>query len=102
LNIANSTQGDFMQQMIPEEARQFLVDGTRTGKLATVRADGRPHVVPILFDLNGDQLIFTTWHETVKAANLRRDPRVSLCVDEETPLFAFVLIEGVPAEEDEE
>jgi pyridoxine/pyridoxamine 5'-phosphate oxidase len=38
--------------------------------------------------------IFTTWQETVKAANLQRDGRVRFCVDNEVTLFAFVLVEG--------
>lgn len=83
-----------MQKMTPAETRSFLLDQARTAKLATVRADGRPHVAPIWFDLEGDTLVFTTWHTTVKAANLRRDPRVCLCVDEEKPPFSFVQIEG--------
>lgn len=83
-----------MQKMTPAEYRSFLLDRARTAKLATVRADGRPHVAPIWFDLDGDTLVFTTWHESVKAANLRRDPRVCLCVDEEAPPFSFVQIEG--------
>jgi PPOX class probable F420-dependent enzyme len=60
-----------------------------------VRQDGRPHVTPIWFVLDGDELVFTTWHESVKAACLQRDPRISLCVDEETPPYAFVMVEGV-------
>ena len=84
-----------MQSMTPEEYRAFLLERPRTAKLATVRADGRPHVAPVWFDLDGDTLVFTTWHTTVKAANLRRDPRVSLCIDDDTPPFAFVLFEGV-------
>lgn len=83
-----------MKAMAKEEYLEFLEAGSRTGKLATVRTDGRPHVAPIWFALDGEELIFTTWHETVKAANLRRDPRVSLCVDEESPPFAFVIVEG--------
>lgn len=83
-----------MSKMTPEEIRAFLLEGTRTGKLATVRADGRPHVAPIWFEMDGEDLIFTTWHETVKAANLRRDPRASLCVDDQVPPFSFVLVEG--------
>jgi PPOX class probable F420-dependent enzyme len=86
-----------MQKMTPAEYRSFLLDRARTGKLATVRADGRPHVAPIWFDLDGDTLIFTTWHESVKAANLRRDPRVCICVDDDTPPYAFVQIEGTAA-----
>jgi PPOX class probable F420-dependent enzyme len=83
-----------MQKMTPDEYRSFLLDRVHTAKLATVRADGRPHVAPIWFDLDGDAFIFTTWHESVKGANMRRDPRVCLCVDEEAPPFAFVQVEG--------
>jgi PPOX class probable F420-dependent enzyme len=83
-----------MRQMPPDEYRAFMLERPRTAKLATVRADGRPHVAPIWFDLDGDTLIFTTWYTTVKAANIRRDPRVCLCIDDDTPPFAFVIVEG--------
>jgi PPOX class probable F420-dependent enzyme len=83
-----------MKVMTAERARAFLLERPRTAKLATVRADGRPHVAPVWFALDGDDLVFTTWHTTVKAANLRRDPRVSLCIDDEAPPFAFVIVEG--------
>ncbi len=85
------------QRMTDEEYRSFLLDTARTAILATVRADGRPHVAPIWFDLDGDILIFTTGESTVKARNMRRDPRVSLCIDEDEPPFHFVLIEGTAA-----
>jgi len=49
-----------MQTMTPDECRAFLLARARTGKLATVRADGRPHIAPIWFTLDGDDLIFTT------------------------------------------
>jgi PPOX class probable F420-dependent enzyme len=84
-----------MPTLSTAEARAFLLARARTAKLATVRADGRPHVAPIWFDLDGDDLLFTTWHASVKAVNLRRDPRVSLCVDDEAPPFAFVIVEGL-------
>jgi PPOX class probable F420-dependent enzyme len=83
-----------MKSMSREEWRAFLVASPRTVKVATVRPDGRPHVAPVWFDLDGDELIFTTWHTSVKARDLRRDPRISLCVDDERPPFSFVLIEG--------
>jgi PPOX class probable F420-dependent enzyme len=72
-------------QAFTAEQQAFLLEGTRTGKLATVRKDGRPHVVPIWFVLDGDTLVFTTGEASVKAANMRRDPRVAFCVDDETP-----------------
>ena len=83
-----------MREMTDDERRNFLLQRARTASLATVRPDGRPHVAPVWFDLDGDTVVFTTWHTSVKARNLRDDPRASLCVDDEEPPFAFVLIEG--------
>ena len=83
-----------MEKMSPQEIKAFLSAGTRTGKLATARPDGRPHVAPIWFVLDGDELVFTTWHTSVKARNMRHQPRVSLCVDDETPPFSFAMVEG--------
>ena len=77
-----------------DKQRAFLLYGTRTGKLATTRADGRPHVAPVWFQMDGDTLVFTTGQNTVKAKNIRRDSRVSLCVDDETPPYAYMMIEG--------
>ena len=83
-----------MKSMSREEWRAFLLASPHTAKVATVRPDGRPHVAPVWFDLDGDDVIFTTWHTSVKARDLRRDPRISLCVDDERPPFSFVLVEG--------
>ncbi|MBE7532640.1 MAG: PPOX class F420-dependent oxidoreductase [Ardenticatenaceae bacterium] len=83
-----------MEKMTTAEACAFLSHGMRTGKLATVRADGRPHVVPVWFLLDGDELVFTTWHTSVKAAHLQRDGRIALCVDNENLPYDFVLVEG--------
>ncbi|MGI9059538.1 MAG: PPOX class F420-dependent oxidoreductase [Ktedonobacteraceae bacterium] len=76
------------------EQRDFLLYGTRTGKLATIRKDGRPHVVPIWFTLDGDTIVFMTGEHTVKAASIRRDSHVCLCVDDETPPYAYSMVEG--------
>ena len=83
-----------MPTTFTEEQRAFLLHGTRTGKLATVRKDGRAHIVPIWFTLDGETLVFNTGERSVKAANMRRDPRVSLCVDDETAPYAYLVIEG--------
>ena len=81
--------------MSEPEWRAFVTHGTRTAALATTRGDGRPHVAPIWFVLDDDgSVVFTTAADSVKGRTLRRDPRASLCVDDETPPFAFVLVEG--------
>ncbi|HET9382761.1 MAG TPA: PPOX class F420-dependent oxidoreductase [Streptomyces sp.] len=82
------------QKMTDDEWRTFVSHGTRTGKLSTVRADGSPHVTPIWFLLDGDDLVFNTGESTVKGRNLARDGRVALCVDDDRPPFAFVVLQG--------
>jgi PPOX class probable F420-dependent enzyme len=74
--------------------KRFLLERPHTAKIATVRKDGRPHVVPVWFHVDGDQVVFTTWQGSVKARTLRRDPRVCVCVDDERPPFAYVMLEG--------
>ena len=83
------------RRMSPEEWRAFVSTGTRTGKVAIVRGNGAPHVVPIWFVLDGDDFIFTSAVDTVKGKSLRRDGRIALCVDDERPPYAFVSVEGV-------
>ena len=80
--------------MTPEEITAFLTEGTRTAKLATTMADGGPHVMPVWFIVEDGEIVFNTGADTVKGRNLRRDPRVSIVVDEEQPPFGFVHIRG--------
>lgn len=75
---------------IPPKAEAFL-KGTNFGKLATVRKDGRPHVTPIWYMLDGGKLIVNTTTGRVKYHNLLRDPRVAFLVDRE---YTWVIIEG--------
>lgn len=84
-----------MKSMSAEEYKAFMLGTARTGKLATVREDGRPHIAPIWFDMDGDVIVFNTGETTVKGRNIARDGRVSLCIDDEQPPFAFVIIEGI-------
>ena len=84
-----------MRRLSDEEIRAFLTAGTRTGKLAVTRLDGSPMVVPIWFGVDDDgTLLFTTWRDTIKGKAIRRDGRVSLCVDEEQPPYAYVRVDG--------
>jgi PPOX class probable F420-dependent enzyme len=84
-----------MRRMDKAEIRAFLTFGTRTGKLAVTRLDGSPMVVPIWFDVDDDDtLLFTTWGESIKGKALRRDGRVSLCVDSDQPPYAYVRVDG--------
>ena len=66
----------------------------RTAKLGIVRADGSAHVAPVWVDLDGDDIVFMTSANTIKGKAILRDPRVSLCFDDEAPPFSFVTIAG--------
>jgi PPOX class probable F420-dependent enzyme len=67
---------------------------TRTAKVATVMADGRPHVMPVWFVLDGERIVFTTGANSVKGRNLERDRRIALLVEDDEPPFAFVHVRG--------
>ena len=93
-----------MSKMSKREIRKFLMQGTLTGKLATVKEDKTPHIVPIWFVLDENinknksrefDIIFTTGGTSVKAKNIQRDSRVSICVDDQTPPFSFVTVYGI-------
>ena len=79
----------------------LAADPPHTAKLAVVAADGSPRVAPIWIALDGDDLVFTTGHDTAKGKALRRDPRVALCVDDERPPFSFVIVHGTASLSDD-
>lgn len=80
--------------MTKDQWQKFISEGTHTAKLSTVRADGSPHIAPVWFLLDGDDIVFNTGADTVKGRNMARDGRVSLCVDDDRPPFSFVTLQG--------
>ena len=62
--------------------------------LATLNADGSPHVTPVWVDFDGTHLIVNTARGRVKAKNLAREPRVALSIaDPENP-YRYLGIRG--------
>src|SRR5919201_5934563 len=82
------------REMSAEETRAFLLHGTRTANVATASRDGQPHVMPVWFVLDGEEIVFTTGRASVKGRHLRRDARIALVVDDEEPPYAFVHVRG--------
>lgn len=68
------------------EARD-LAGLARVARLATVRPDGSPHLVPITFALEGDMIVFAVddkpkhTRRLQRLANMAADPRVSVLFD---------------------
>jgi PPOX class probable F420-dependent enzyme len=88
-----------MAQMTRKEVFAFLGEGTRTAHVASVRADGRPHVKPMWFVVTGTPEEFSielnTGANTVKGRTLARDSRVALTVDDPHPSYSYVIVEGI-------
>ena len=83
-----------MASMSDDRVRDFLLLGTRTGKVAWVGSDGAPHVAPVWFVLDGDDVVFNTGADTGKGRALAREGRASMVVDDDSPPFSFVKIDG--------
>ncbi len=84
-----------MYSLADPQVRAFLLEGTRTGMLSYLAADGRPLVAPVWFVLEDDRLVFNTGKDTAKGRALARDPRATICVDLAEPPYAFVQVQGV-------
>ena len=68
-------------EMSPGEIDEFIAS-RRTATLATLGADGQPHLVAMWFGYLDGHLWFETKAKSQKAVNLRRDPRVSVLVED--------------------
>jgi PPOX class probable F420-dependent enzyme len=66
---------------LSDAARAFLEE-PRFAVLATIGSDGTPQQTVMWYELRGDQIMMNTTADRVKNANVRRDPRVSVCFEE--------------------
>lgn len=63
------------EQVIPRLEREANV------WMATVRADSRPHLVPVWFVWHNQQIYLCIQPESVKARNLHANPRITLSLE---------------------
>jgi PPOX class probable F420-dependent enzyme len=82
-------EGVFVQ--LREDVLRFLEE-KRFAVLATVNANGSPQQTVMWYELRGDTIVMNTNRGRKKDRNLTRDPRASLCVEDE---FRYVTLEGV-------
>ena len=86
-----------MAKLTPE-ARELL--GARNmAHLATLMADGSPHVSPVWVGIEGDHLAIFSTAPHLKVRNMRRDGRVAISVCDEHNPYRAVLIRGWVVEE---
>src|SRR5262245_56773550 len=73
----------------------FLQEPGILCRIATIKADGAPHVTPIWFICEADTVLVTPRAESTWLEHIRRDPRVALTIDDQNPGYRKVTVEGV-------
>jgi PPOX class probable F420-dependent enzyme len=88
--------------LLSEDERRFLA-AARVARLATADRDGRPHVVPVCFALDGASLYITIDEKPKRGARLKRlrnieeNPEVALVADrydEDWTRLGWVMLRG--------
>lgn len=70
LDLGDARLDDFLSRM-------------RNAILATVRKEGGPQATPVWYHWDGEVMRMSTTRQTAKTHNIRRDSRVSICVDDQ-------------------
>jgi PPOX class probable F420-dependent enzyme len=78
---------------IPDKYRD-LFEKKAFAHLATIGPDGAPQVTPVWIDYDGTHIRFNTAKGRVKVANLGRDPRVALSIQDPDNPYRYVQIRG--------
>jgi PPOX class probable F420-dependent enzyme len=79
--------------MLNDEVRRIL-NGTPIAHLASVLPDGSPHSIPLWIGTVGDRAAFLTGPNSLKARNLRRDPRVAISLTPPDAPFPPIILRG--------
>ena len=79
--------------MTPEDIENFLKE-PHIANLATVRPDGSPHVAPVWFLYDGEQVIVMAEKSAVKVRNMQREPRIMLSIATDQTPYQYVLVSG--------
>lgn len=89
-----------MPKLTPQETAEFLSEPGHLLRLATVDNDGAPRISPVWCTYRQGEadrlgsILFTPRERSVFFANLRRDPRIALSIDEETLPYRKVSVQG--------
>jgi len=83
-----------MPRMKPDVLDEFLRQ-PHVGVIATLRQDGRPYTVPVWWLWKDGVVWVTGTYPRVWCHQLRRDPRVSLCIEASEPVAGHVGFDGI-------
>jgi PPOX class probable F420-dependent enzyme len=78
---------------IPQSLRKILEDKAY-GHVVTFNADGKPELTMVWMDVEADELLFNTAEGRRKPANIRRNPRVIVSVQDRNNPQAYAVFHG--------
>ena len=79
--VTQRTAAPVRKPLTPAQLNEFLAE-PRNAIVATINKDGSPQLTPVGFYWDGATFYITTTKETVKYQNVKRDPRITLTVDQ--------------------
>jgi PPOX class probable F420-dependent enzyme len=86
-----------MRKTLDDRDRQLL-EAPNFCHVATLRADGSPHVVPVWVHVEGDRVVMNSAEGRVWPSNLDRDPRATLTIPNWSNPYEYLTIRGHLAE----
>ena len=86
-----------MAEGIPEKFRD-LFDKKAFAHVATLMPDGTPQVTPVWVDYDGQYIIINSARGRQKDKNLRRNPKVSLSIQDPDNPYRYLEVRGRVAE----
>jgi len=81
------------QPLAADQAERFL-RGRHIAVLTTINPDGTALQTPVWYDRRDGHIYVRTNSKSAKSRNIRRDPRISLCVQDERPPYRGVTVTG--------
>jgi len=82
-----------MSQVIPDTHKDLL-EKAAFGNLGTLMKDGQPQVTPVWVDYDGKYVRVNSAKGRVKDINMRRDPRVSISLQDPANPYRYLEIRG--------
>jgi PPOX class probable F420-dependent enzyme len=80
------------------EQHKHLINAKNFGHLATLNKDGSPQVSPVWIDLEGNCLVVNSELKRLKVRNIKRDPRVSVSIQNANNPYQYIEIRGKAVE----
>ncbi|HET9200022.1 MAG TPA: PPOX class F420-dependent oxidoreductase [Dehalococcoidia bacterium] len=90
-----------MSEVERADVDRFFRD-QRLAVLGTIKSDGAPQLSPVYFAWDGKLIYLSITRTRAKYHNIRRDPRVTLCVLQDTPPYQAVTVYGDAEIEEED